>query len=173
MRSPQNGTDDEPGPLFDPADTGIAAVIIAVSAGLFYVTSTFDQVAKGLSQNIGPEYFPQIVLVTIVLLALVLPFECRLSGRTRARLAGERRGRIELRTWLTAALLVLIVSLIEIAGTLITLALVCALLPPLWGNRRLRVVLPFALVFPAAIKLLFENVLKVRFEPGLLIPLLG
>jgi len=172
MRSRQDGPDDGRGPLIDRADTVIAAIIVAVAAALFYVTSTFEQVAKGLSQNIGPEYFPRIVLVTIVLLALALPFESRMSGRKRARPADEPRERIEIRTWLTAALLTLIVSLIEVAGTIVTLVLVCGLLPLLWGDRRFRVVALFALLFPAAIKLVFEDVLKVRFEPGLLLPLL-
>ena len=46
--------------------------------------------------------------------------------------------------------------------------LVCLLLPSLWGERRLKVLLPFAILFPTAVALLFTQVLRVYFEPGII-----
>ena len=69
-------------------------------------------------------------------------------------------------TLLTAALLVLLVLLMPLLGTYLCLIGVCLLLPLLWGERRWRLIVPYALLFPTAVMLLFALVLKVYFEPG-------
>ena len=53
-------------------------------------------------------------------------------------------------------------------GSYLALVGVCLLLPPLWGERRWRLIVPYALIFPTLIMLLFAKVLKVYFEPGVL-----
>ncbi len=45
---------------------------------------------------------------------------------------------------------------------------VCFFIPLLWGERRLHVVVPFAIIFPVCVAALFELVLKVFFAPGIL-----
>lgn len=155
-------------PLVHKPDAALAAVIIVIAAGLFYLTTGFEQVPDLLSQNVGPEKFPRLVLTAFVLLALGLPIEHRFVRGGRERLDSDRRRPIGTRTWLTAGLLVLIGALMPYAGTLLSLVLVCLLLPPLWGDFRPRVVVPFAIVFPLIVKLVFEDLLKVSFEPGLL-----
>lgn len=150
-------------PLVDRGDTLIAAGILGVAAALFYVTTTFDTVADALSQNIGPAYFPRLVLGTIALLALLLPFERHWRGRaisTSSPVAG--------RTWIAMALLVGLGALLPVAGMLATLFLTCTLLPLVWGRVRVLVVIAFAAAFTLVAWLLFEEVLDVTFEPGLL-----
>jgi putative tricarboxylic transport membrane protein len=126
-----------------------------------------------LSENVGPEVFPQLVLIAIVLLALGLPFEHRTIRGGAARLEKARSEPVGASGWATAGLLVVIGALMPLAGTLVTLFLICLALPLLWGERRLRVVVPFALLFPLAVKLVFETLLEVPFEPGLLAALGG
>ena len=146
----------------------IAALIVAGAAALLYITTTFEKVPDLLSQNIGPEVFPQLVLIAIVLLTLSLPFEHRYLRGGAARLDKARAERVGGSGWATAGLLVLIGALMPLAGTLVTLFLICLALPLLWGERRLRIVVPFAVLFPLAVKLVFETLLEVPFEPGLL-----
>ena len=44
---------------------------------------------------------------------------------------------------------------------------VCIALPVLWGERRIKVLIPYVILFPAAVTILFTQVLKVYFEPGM------
>lgn len=168
MQPEREGDFGRRAPLIHKPDAALAGVLVAVAAGLFYLTTTFEKVPDLLSQNVGPEKFPQLVLVAFVLLALGLPFEHRFVRGRRARLDSGRRRPLAARTWLTAGLLILIGALMPYAGTLVSLVLICLLLPPLWGDLRLRIIVPFAIVFPLAVKLVFEDLLKVSFEPGLL-----
>ena len=43
---------------------------------------------------------------------------------------------------------------------------VCLVSPLLWGERRLQIILPFAVIFPLCIAFLFNIVLGVFFDPG-------
>jgi putative tricarboxylic transport membrane protein len=46
--------------------------------------------------------------------------------------------------------------------------LVCAALPLLWGERRWKILIPYIILFPTLVSLLFTKVLRVYFEPGLI-----
>ena len=150
-------------PLVDRGDTLIAAGIVAVAAALFWVTTTFDAVSAALTQNIGPADFPQLVLIAIAALALLLPFERRWRARPVADAA-----RVAVRSWVAMALIVGLGALLPVAGMLATLFLACVLLPLVWGRVRLLGVIAFAAGFTVFAWLLFEEVLEVTFEPGLL-----
>ena len=41
------------------------------------------------------------------------------------------------------------------------------ILPWLWGERRLKLILPFAVLFPITVTLVFNRILGVYFEPGI------
>jgi putative tricarboxylic transport membrane protein len=41
-------------------------------------------------------------------------------------------------------------------------------LPLLWGERRWQLIVPFVVLFPAAVMLLFAKLLGVYFNPGVL-----
>jgi len=151
----------------------IAGLIVAGAAVLLYITTTFEKVPDLLAQNIGPEVFPQLVLIAIILLTLGMPFEHRYLRGGAAGLDKARSEKVGATGWTTAALLVVIGALMPLAGTLVTLFLICLALPLLWGERRLRLIVPFAVLFPLAIKLVFESLLEVPFEPGLLAALGG
>lgn len=151
-------------------DIGVTLVILAVAAVLWLETTTFEAVSTLLAQNIPPEFFPRLVLVTIVVLALVLPFEPLILKRRGAR---RRSAPLPAMTWITAVLLAAVAASTAWVGTLASMVLACLLLPVLWGERRMTRVIPFALLFPGAVALVFSGLLKVPFEPGLLAPLLG
>lgn len=154
-------------PLVHRVDLAVSAIILAVCALLFYVTATFDEVSPLLAQNIPPQFFPRLLLILIAGLALILPFEHLLLARRGRNIDAGRRSRIAPMAYATAGLLVLVVFLMPWLGTYLTMVGVCVLLPLLWGERRLKLLIPFALLFPTAIALLFSQILQVFFAPGI------
>ena len=153
-------------------DLWITAILLAICAALWYETTRWETVIAQLSQNIPPTFFPRIILGCIMVMSLALPFENYFKKKRGADLDEERSNRVVSITLVTALALVLVVALSAWLGTDLSMVLACALLPVLWGERRLWVVLPFAILFPLAVRLIFVNGLKVHFLPGLLAPIL-
>lgn len=147
-------------------DLAVALVVLAGCGAAYYATTLFDEVSALFAQNIGPEWFPRLTIWAIAALALALPFEHRFVSGGRRRLDEERTDRVRGITFLTAGLLLLVVVALELVGMALAMVLVSALLPLLWGERRWRVLAAFALLFPAAVALLFAYVLRIYFEPG-------
>jgi putative tricarboxylic transport membrane protein len=146
----------------------LAVFILAICAALYYATTRFEEVSPLMAQNIPPEFFPRMLIWTIVVLTLVLPIEHRFLEIGRKGLDKDRKVRITPMTFMTAGLLVAVVASTPFVGTLISMVAACVLLPMLWGERRPKVLISFAILFPGAVTLLFSQVLKVHFEPGVL-----
>lgn len=154
-------------------DLVLTLLIFLVCGALYYVTTTFEEVSVLLSQNIGPEWFPRLLIWTIVALSVALPFEHLMRKQQAASIDKDRSDQIKPISFMTAALLACIVLSIPLLGTLIAMVLGCVLLPLLWGERRPKILVPFIILFPAAVAILFTQVLKVFFEPGLWGPEIG
>ena len=163
-----NGNNEESrfSALVHRTDLTLAVAILAVCAILYYLTTRFDKVPELMSQNIPPEWFPRLLIWVITILTLIIPFEHLFHEKGKAHLDEDRSARIKPISFYTAALLCLIVGLMPWLGTALDLVMVCALLPILWGERRIKVLLPFAILFPGLVTLLFTKVLGVFFEPG-------
>lgn len=166
-RSDSGGEGGIPSPssLVDGTDLILAIIILAVCGFLFFVTTRFEEASEQMSQNIPPEWFPQLLLMFIVALTLAIPFEHLFMGKKV--LAKDRQAKVKPISIATAALLSMIIFLMPWLGMLVTMILVCIFVPVLWGERRLKVLIPFAIVFPAAVTLLFTKVLGVYFETGI------
>ena len=173
------GNEDPPAPvderegaaapsLIHPTDLGLALFILAVCAYLYWVTTGFDQVSPLFAQDVGPEFFPQLLLWTIGLMTLALPFEHLFLEEKRKGIDKDRKSRIEPMAFVTTGLLIATVASIPWLGSVLSMVAVCVLLPLLWGERRPKVLIPFAVIFPASITLLFSYLLGVHFEPGVL-----
>lgn len=158
------------GSLVHPTDTVLAVILLTVMGALWYATEQFEEVSPMFTQNVGPDFFPRLLLVVIVALTLVLPFEHRLLKGGRKRLDKGRTARIEPLTYVTALLLGVIVLLMPYLGTTLTIFAVCVLLPLLWGERRVVLIGAFAVLFPIVVTIVFNKLLSVYFEPG---PLAG
>ena len=63
------------GALFNKNDTIIASLMIVIIAFLWSVTTGFEKVPDLFSNNIPPEMFPQILLIIILGMVLIIPFE--------------------------------------------------------------------------------------------------
>ena len=166
----RSGTGDEgrkesPRSLVDGTDLILAAIILAVCGILYFVSTRFEEASEQMSQNIPPEWFPQLLLVFIMALALIIPFEHLFKGKEV--LAKDRQAKVKPISIASAALLSAIIFLMPWLGTFVTMVAICVLLPLLWGERRLKILLPFAIIFPGAVTLLFTKVLRVYFETGI------
>ncbi len=151
-------------------DLWLAAVILAASAVLYALTTGFERVPEVLAQNIQAEWFPRLLIGIIAALALALPFERRvLGGEPPGDPAGAARtSPIRPIALVTAGLLCLVVAAIPLLGSILAISLACLALPLIWGERRPLVLVPFAIVFPSAVALVFGGLLEVYLEPGLL-----
>lgn len=147
-------------------DVKVALVILAICAVLYYVTTTWETVPALLAQNIPPEWFPRLMIWTIVVLTLFLPFEHHFLQHGKKGLDEDRTERIPPMAIVTAGLLILVVVSVVVFGTFLATIFVCAALPLLWGERRWKVLIPYVILFPTAVAFLFTQVLEVYFEPG-------
>ncbi len=154
--------------LIHGVDLKLTLTILGVCAALYYVTTTFDEVSTLLTQNIPPEWFPRLLIWFIAILSLILPFEHRFLERGKKGLDEGRESRIPIGAIVTAGLLILVVASIVVLGTFLSMVLVCAALPLLWGERRWKILIPYVILFPTLVALLFTKVLRVYFEPGLI-----
>lgn len=155
-------------PLVHRPDLIVALVLYAVSFWLFYVTTTFEEVSALFSVGMAPEIYPQCILVVIMALGIVIPFEHRFVEGGAARLDKGRNKPLPLNTVLTAALMIVIASQMPTLGALLTIILICLLMPLMWGERRPHAILIFTVAFTLSIWVLFNIALGVHFEPGLL-----
>ncbi|MFQ6017357.1 MAG: tripartite tricarboxylate transporter TctB family protein [Kiloniellaceae bacterium] len=152
--------------LFHKTDLLLAGIILAVCAGLYYTTTTFAEVPPLLQQGISPPFFPRLILGTIVVLTLMLPFEHVVKARKGQSPDEDRARRIKRITHITAVFLIGLLIIMPYLGTFPTMILSCAVFPLLWGERRYWLIAAYAAAFPVLVSILFVTVLKVNFLPG-------
>jgi putative tricarboxylic transport membrane protein len=151
-------------------DLILATVILALCGILYWVTTGFDEVPEALMAGggIGPEWFPQLLLILIVGLTLIVPFEHNFHDDGKEGLDSDRKARIKPIAIYSAVLLCSAIGLMPWLGTVLTMVFACIFMPILWGEVRWKAIAIFAVVFPGIVALLFTQVLKVYFEPGIL-----
>ncbi|MGE4562297.1 MAG: tripartite tricarboxylate transporter TctB family protein, partial [Rhodospirillales bacterium] len=132
-----------------------------------WVTTGFEIVADLFAQDVPPEFFPRLLIWTIVILTLALPFEHLFLGEKGKSLNKDREHRIKPMAGITALLLFGVIVSILWLGTALSMFFVCLALPVLWGERRIKVIVPYAIILPMAVTVLFSYVLGVHFETGI------
>tara|TARA_R110000787_G_scaffold86057_5_gene183226 strand:- start:57344 stop:57871 length:528 start_codon:yes stop_codon:yes gene_type:complete len=155
-------------PLVHRVDLVVTLVLFAISLWLFYVTTTFEEVSALFSTGMAPEIYPQCILVVIMGLGVFIPFEHRFVEGGAKRLSKGRDKPLPRNTILTALLMIVIASQMPTLGALLTVILICLLMPIMWGERRPIPIIAFTVIFTLCIWALFNYALKVHFEPGLL-----
>lgn len=154
--------------MINRTDLAVSAVLLAVCGGLYYVTTSFETVSPLFAQDMPPERFPRMLLWVIAALSLALPFEQQLRKEKGKVLDKARSSPVSPIVYVTTAFLILAVLAIQWIGTFLVLILVCIGLPLMWGERRWMLLVPFVVLFPAAVMLLFSHVLGVYFDPGVI-----
>ena len=153
--------------LIHQTDLIVSFIVIAICAFFYFVTTTFDEVSNLLAQNVPPEFFPRGVLIIIMILALCLPFEHVVHSKRGGNIDSERSERVKQMPYLTAGLLFVFIAAMPYIGTLLSTVGICLTLPLLWGARRWRLIIPFALIFPLLVAYVFDRILLVQYEPGI------
>ena len=160
------------GNLFNITDTIIATLLVAMLAFLWLETEKFEEVSDLFAQNIPPQMFPQILLIIIGLMVCIIPFEHLFLSKSGKDIDADRKKKIKPITYGSMAMLIAIISFSEFLGAHITIFLSCLILPLFWGERNLKLLIPYVVLFPIAIILLFNVALGLYFEPGILGPLI-
>ena len=156
------------GALLNKKDTIIALLMIALIGFLWFETTKFEKVPDLFSNNIPPEMFPQILLIIILGMILIIHFEHIFLKKNGKNIDAGRDKPIEKSTLGTMVILSTIVASSQILGAAITIIAISIALPLYWGEKRLKVLLPYIIGFPLFVIILFNIVLGVHFEPGLL-----
>lgn len=156
------------GALLNKKDTIIASLMIALIGFLWFETTKFEKVPDLFSNNIPPEMFPQILLIIILGMILIIPFEHIFLKKNGKNIDAGRDKPIEKSTLGTMVILSTIVASSQILGAAITIIAISIALPLYWGEKRLKVLIPYIIGFPLFVIILFNIVLGVHFEPGLL-----
>ena len=156
------------GALLNKKDTIIALLMIALIGFLWFETTKFEKVPDLFSNNIPPEMFPQILLIIILGMILIIPFEHIFLKKNGKNIDAGRDKPIEKSTLGTMVILSTIVASSQILGAAITIIAISIALPLYWGEKRLKVLIPYIIGFPLFVIILFNIVLGVHLEPGLL-----
>lgn len=145
-----------------PRDALFGVGILAFCVATWLVTLTFKEAPAVIAQNVQPATFPRLVVAVIAVLAVVIIAK---SFRT----AGKRPKPVPPMVFISAAVMPGFVIAFYYLGILPAMILLCFALPLIWGERRLHFVVPYAIVFPVLVYLLFAVVLGVHFEPSPLV----
>ena len=156
------------GALLNKKDTIIALLMIALIGFLWFETTKFEKVPDLFSNNIPPEMFPQILLIIILGMILIIPFEHIFLKKNGKNIDAGRDKPVEKSTLGTMVILSTIVASSQLLGAAITIIAISIALPLYWGEKRLKVLIPYIIGFPLFVIILFNIVLGVHFEPGLL-----
>ena len=154
--------------LFNKTDTIIAIIIYAMIVLLWNAAENFDAVSDLYAQNITPQLYPQILLITIGILTAIIPFEHILLKKSGKDIDSGRKKKVNFATYGTMAILLTIIVFSEYLGAYVTIFLSCFILPIFWGEKNLKLLIPYVILFPLFIILIFNIVLGVYFEPGIL-----
>jgi putative tricarboxylic transport membrane protein len=142
--------------------------MISIIAFLWFVTTKFEKVPDLFSNNIPPEMFPQILLMIILGMVLIIPFEHIFLKKSGKNIDDSRKNPVAKSTIGTMIILSLIVTFSQVLGATLTIITISIALPIYWGEKRLKVLIPYVIGFPLFVILLFNITLGVHFEPGLL-----
>jgi len=165
---PKKNAPSNLGALLNKKDTVIAILMISLIGFLWFETTEFEKVPDLFSNNIPPEMFPQILLIIILGMILIIPFEHIFLKKNGKNIDAGRDKPIEKSTLGTMVILSTIVASSQILGAAITIIAISIALPLYWGEKRLKVLIPYIIGFPLFVIILFNIVLGVHFEPGLL-----
>ncbi len=146
-----------------PRDVVVGVCVLVFCAVAYAITFGFKQAPAALAQNVQPASFPRLVISVIaVLSAGQMILSLRLPEKALKPLPWA--------VAVSAAVMIAFVIAFDAFGIVPAMVLLCFGLPVLWGERRWHLIVPYAILFPAAIYGLFAKVLGVHFDPGLLGP---
>lgn len=143
------------------ADRAAAIAILVLCAAVYAATWTFDTVSAVISQGMGPEAFPRLVIGVIAVLAVLLGVQSKDA-------TGPRAEPVPPMVPYTAAVLFVFMLVIPALGMLPAMALVAVCLGRLWGERHVWRLAVAAALLCAAVWAVFVRGFGVQLASGLL-----
>jgi putative tricarboxylic transport membrane protein len=154
--------------LFHRKDLYLALVLVAFGAFVYYEAGKFPPAPAVLGDTVNADVFPKILVVILLFLTAIIPFEFKMTPEKVAKIDKDRDQKTLPITWITIFLLLTIVFLTDFLGAVLTMFVICLLLPIVWGEKNYVAVAIYALLFPAFVWFLFNQLLGLYFAPGLL-----
>ena len=140
----------------------IPGVITAFSLTVIWTSFQLDlSPAMIVGDSLQPRVFPILLMVINLVLATLLAFQHRKTPFKKIQ-------RLGFRAWGSILLFVIFYPITVYLDMLIAIAVVMFAMCMLWGEQRIHIAVVVALLTPAAIFLLFDTALRVRFPRGLL-----
>ena len=149
-------------------DLILALLLIAFGSFMYYEAGKFPEAPLVLGDTLNAEVFPRMLVVLLLFLVAVVPFEFKITPEKIDKIDKDRGDKTPLITWITIVVLLTIVALAEFLGSFLTMFVICLTVPLIWGEKRYVTVAIYAIIFPVCVYLLFNKVLGLYFNPGLL-----
>ena len=119
MKNKENASNSL-GALLNKSDTIIAIILTLIIAFLWFETTKFEKVPDLFSNNIPPEMFPQILLIIILGMVLIIPFEHIFLKKSGKNIDSSRKNPVEISTIGTMIILTAIIASSQILGAALT-----------------------------------------------------
>lgn len=154
--------------FFHRKDLYLALVLVAFGAFVYYEAGKFPPAPAVLGDTLNADVFPKILVIILLFLTAIIPFEFKLTPEKVAKIDKDRNEKTLPITWITIFVLLTIVFLTDFFGAVLTMFVTCLIVPLVWGERNYVAVAIYAIVFPAFVWFLFNQLLGLYFAPGLL-----
>ena len=149
-------------------DLILAIILVAFGAFMYYEAGKFPEAPAILGDTLNADVFPKMLITILFILVAIIPFEFKLTPAKIAKIDKDRGDKTPPITWISILLLLTIVSFAKFLGAVVTMFITCLLLPLVWGERNYIAVAIYSVVFPGFVYLLFNKLLGLYFNPGIL-----
>ena len=149
-------------------DLIVASVIIIAGAFMYYEATLFPPAPNILGDTLNADVFPKMLIVLMIILASIIPFEISFMPEKIAKIDKGRSESLEPITWKTIVLLIALVSVAEFLGPAVTMFVTAVSFPLVWGEKNYLRIAIYSVAFPIFVYLVFNKVLGLFFDPGVL-----
>ena len=154
--------------LIHKVDLIVASVIIIGGAFMYYEATLFPAAPNILGDTLNADIFPKMLIVLMIILASIIPFEIKFMPEKIAKIDKDRSISLEPITWKTIVLLIALVSVAEFLGPMVTMFVTAACFPLVWGEKNYVRIAIYSVAFPLFVYLVFNKLLGLFFDPGVL-----
>lgn len=147
----------------------IVAIILIVGGGFMYYESALLPPAPNiLGDTLNADVFPKMLIIITIILASIIPFEIKFMPEKIQKIDKGRSVKLETITWKTIAMLIAIVSVAEFLGPMVTMFVTALCFPLVWGEKNYVRIAIYSVAFPLFVFLVFNKLLGLFFDPGIL-----
>ena len=154
--------------LIHKVDLIVASIIIIGGGFMYYEATLFPAAPNILGDTLNADVFPKMLIVIMIILASIIPFEISFMPEKIAKIDKGRSVSLEPITWKTIVLLIALVSVAEFLGPAVTMFVTALSFPLVWGEKNYLRIAIYSVAFPIFVYLVFNKVLGLFFDPGVL-----